>query len=65
MGEGAVKRGLLPSQDKFGPGMSKADYSNAKVSPTSYQKKPDDLVTKIKIARKGAKLILGDKRDGK
>lgn len=65
MGEGAVKRGLLPSQDKFGPGMSKADYSNAKVSPTSYQKKPDDLVTKIKIARKGAKLILGDKQDGK
>jgi len=65
MGEGAVKRGLLPSQDKFGPGMSKADYSNAKVSPTSYQKKPDDLVTKIKIARKGAKLILGDKQNGK
>ena len=65
MGEGAMKRGLLPSQDKFGPGMSKADYSNAKVSPTTYKKKPDDLITKIKTARKGAKLILGGKKDGK
>jgi len=64
MGEGAVKRGLLPSQDKFGPGMSKADYSNAKVSPTSYQKKPDDLITKIKGARKSAKVLLkGSKND--
>lgn len=65
MGEGAMKRGLLPSQGKFGPGMSKADYSNAKVSPTTYKKKPDDLITKIKTARKGAKLILGGKKDGK
>jgi len=65
MGEGAMKRGLLPSQDKFGPGMSKVDYSNAKVSPTTYKKKPDDLITKIKTARKGAKLILGGKKDGK
>ena len=65
MGEGAMKRGLLPSQGKFGPGMSKVDYSNAKVSPTTYKKKPDDLITKIKTARKGAKLILGGKKDGK
>jgi hypothetical protein len=58
MGEGAMKRGLLPSQGKFGPGMSKADYSSAKVSPTTYQKKPDDLVTKIKTARETAQKVL-------
>ncbi len=65
MGEGAIKRGLLPSQDKFGPGMSKVDYSNAKVSPTTYKKKPDDLIGKIKIARKKAKKVLlkGSKND--
>jgi len=64
MGEGAMKRGLLPSQDKFGPGMSKIDYSNAKVSPTTYKKKPDDLITKIKGARKSAKVLLkGSKND--
>ena len=59
MGEGALKRGLLPSQDNFGPGMSKADHSNAKVSPTTYKKKPDDLITKIKRCSKGQlKLII-------
>jgi hypothetical protein len=58
MGEGAVKRGLLPSQDNFGPGMSKADHSNAKVSDTTYKPKPDDLITKIKGARKSAKVLL-------
>jgi len=65
VGEGALKRGLLPSQDKFGPGMSKVDYSNAKVSPTTYKKKPDDLIGKIKIARKKAKKVLlkGSKND--
>jgi hypothetical protein len=64
MGEGALKRGLLPSQDNFGPGMSKADHSNAKVSPTTYKKKPDDLITKIKGARKSAKVLLkGSKND--
>jgi len=70
MGEGAVKRGLLPSQDNFGPGMSKADHSNAKVSPTTYKPKPDDLIddliTKIKGARKSAKVLLkGSKKHGK
>jgi len=64
MGEGAVKRGLLPSQDNFGPGMSKADHSNAKVSDTTYKPKPDDLITKIKGARKSAKVLLkGSKND--
>jgi hypothetical protein len=64
MGEGAVKRGLLPSQDNFGPGMSKADHSNAKVSDTTYKPKPDDLITKIKGARKSAKVLLkGPKND--
>ena len=59
MGEGAVKRGLLPSQDNFGPGMSKADHSNAKVSAdTTYKPKPDELITKIKGARKSAKVLL-------
>tara|TARA_B100000768_G_scaffold138730_1_gene129955 strand:- start:472 stop:2175 length:1704 start_codon:yes stop_codon:yes gene_type:complete len=66
MGEGAMKRSG-PDMDGYAPGGNKATISYDKIDKglKTYRKKPDDLVTKIKIARKGAKLILGDKRDGK
>ena len=66
MGEGAMKRSG-PDMDGYSAGGNKATISYDKIDKglRTYRKKPDDLITKIKIARKGAKLILGDKRDGK
>lgn len=58
MGEGALKRGLLPSQDKFGPGFNKADHSNAKISKTTFVPKPPSIVDKAKKAKTIASTLL-------
>ena len=65
MGEGAMKRSG-PDMDGYAPGNSKADNSYSKIDKglRTYKKKPDDLVTKIKGARKSAKVLLkGSKND--